>query len=1453
MSDGDADTRDGFQERQDVVNDLAISELAYTTLVRRCVSHAIKARPAAAGDRAWVCVGPRNVGGRILCLAQDPVNASTLYAGSAHGGLWRTHDGGDAWSHLGGADFNGPVGALAVHPQRRDLLLVGTGSVDPSYPSGLGLYRVRLSPHDGAAVFERLAAAPPPEQAPAAAVNGEAARYTRIEVDPDDADQFWTASQTGLWRGVVGAPQGAVVAWTRDFPPAAPPAGTALTSTGPTSGNPGWPPYATDVRVARDPRDATTMAHKGRTMRRYLVLFVAIEAAGVFRGRYDRQSDTVAWDPVLAVPNPALGNPFGRGLLALCRADPSHLYAVFENQTGNGVAENNHATAVYHSADCGDHWAAAATGRIPRAFGYTDDPTNATPANQFTSGQASYSMVLEVHPTSPQVVACGEIDVCLSTDSAQTWTPILQWQNYDRGDYAQHADQHVLWFDLHARRRLWSGNDGGLSLASDVGGVAAAPGYWRKRSHGIVAGQFQDVTTHTNPILAGLGGGGLQDNGSWLSLGGPTWYHISVADGGPLAVHATDPRRYMVTLQNQLGLAFIAAGPPTAMVNPVARDLPAPLSTMHVDLSGVYSGGPFVPALSQSPVTPGQLLVGWRVGGTASALRRVNPPVGNAVGAAFEVALPGPALEPGVEGTATAYGPVVGLAAAAEGWLGTSIGRIFHTAVAPNGAAWTNVPPLPVPGGVRHSITRIALHPTDPALVAVCTLPADRRVQINIVVGGATGPAGPARFRAAFANPGGWGPFGAVSPLPAGAFALAGTGLAVRFLQPAYAATDAYFLRGDGTVGIAQGATGAAGDLSVVSLALVPVTVRISTAGAVTAARFTFQAAGLAPSAAVATGAAVDVGATGLVLHFAGGPFVVGHTWTIAPDGTVTPGGGAVGTVEVLARLHGRVFLSHNRGASWRDISFPRTRPPPGTDADAGALAPGPITSLRFDVDAGRIDLYAGTLAGVYVTRGLPAAAPAAPAPIDAAWRPFNGTPGHELPLTLINDIEAVAGTRRLRVASFGRGIWDCDLGAAVAQPRLLMRQTVIEDGRTYPRPFPPPIADDPRQPVGAVWIDHAHAFDIRVDSAPFDFYDDRVDGVEFDEQLGVDALVPLALQGVYVQVHNWGFADAVDVDVHLLYAPAGVAAPLLLGGAAPALSMPAGLPAPDTLYAPPAFDPSGASPWRRVGPPQRIGRLRPWDPRVIRFDWRPPARLAVAPPNAFVALVALCTAAGDALPAGPLAAGTTLAAFIAQERRAVLRVVPIRAQAGARLHVRDGVDDDARLGGVVFTGRSPDLIVVQAEPANPAAAFGDLLAMRLHDRIRLAVVNHVYLRVHNSGLESADAEVHLWSLPIDALGAPDFAPAAWIRLTPAAAPFHTLNVPAGGTALAHVVLDSPADPAPSSEVKAMALVALIRSVDDTDPLPDVSVITDLDTFWAFFGGLFNSDNAALRVLRVQA
>lgn len=1404
---------DPVEERREGALAWGISELAYTQMQGGAVDHALLPRAAALpAPQPWTCAGPRNIGGRILSVAQDPGNAQILYAGSAHGGLWRSLDAGDTWDHVGGQGLNDPVAALAIHPGKPKSIWAGTGSHRADSVSGTGLYRYTVAADGTIGAPRRLAPAPPPFELPSnmatvPGLRGAALRYTAIELDPENPNAAFVGSQTGLWHCIdpddgtppvwlqlLPAEAAALVAGNAD-PAALPPLASAPLA----SLNDNWPPYVTDLRVAIDPRIGDRIdIGRGRTEARFLIVFVAVNAlgsgqnGGVFRGRFDRSTNQIRWDAAAAngIPAPANTTPqFGRARLALCRSQPNNVYAVFEDSFLGAVppgSPSSPPTTVFLTTDSGDNWA---------------------PAGMFTgdNNQAFYSMVLEVHPDDPNIVVGGTLDLALSTDAAATFTQILDWQFYDRGDHSQHADQHALMFDVADRRKLWSGNDGGLSMARDIA-APVRPGYWRKRSHGIIAGQFQDLyvfpphPTDVGAQLRFLTGGGLQDNGSWLSYGGQTWYHIGWADGCGGAIHPTNPRRIFASQNGTCNYPMIAGGLPPGAGSVIASDVLADIRAVQPRMEvahcgipnffGNNAGGPFVGFVAQDPrpANAGQVIYSWTVrtgppNPTTPLATVFNVPAATPVPANFNlppavvsgIPAPGPPIN-FEQVTAVAYGPrPVAPATRVDGWIGTNAGRLLRTTNAPLGAggaaaAWTALagwPPAPLR---THRPERVLAHPTDRRVVAVAAsqvgaggqLAADT-VTVNVTTPGAIGPAGPARI--------------------------------------------------------------------------------------------TYTIGGVV-SAAINTAPVLELLDSGLVIRFAAAALAAGDSWTIAVDNTTAKGGATATEIEVIARLHGRVLLSYDRGATWRDVSWARARPAAPARSDSDSLPFCPVTSLRWDLGAGGagpLRLFAGTLAGVYVLENLPATPPAAPplppppgplAGFNPVWRPFSGTPASLLPLTLVNDIEMITSTRILRIGTFGRGIWDCDLDGAPRR-QLYIRQTVVENGRLYPRVLPATLRDDPRIPAGRLFMDHAHAFDIRIDTAPFDFFDDVLDGVEFDERAGVDDIVPLQRQAVYVQVHNSGWDMAGNVDVHLLWTNSP-AAPLALG-AAPATLMPAGLPNAATFYNPPAF--AGGGIWAQVAAPRRIDQVRPGEPKVVRFDWTPPESLDL--PGTNVALLALCTSPDDPLPAALPGGVATMAQFIASERRAALRIVPVRTLPSSDLFIRDGVDDDARLGNVAFVGRSPDIIAVQAAPADPDAAFARLIDPRPGDFIKAGVTNHLYVRVHNRGATSTIAEVRLWAVPLDSNQQPNFAIASWISVTTAPpAAGEVAPVPAGGTALVPVTWANPPDPNPADLLKAYGLVATIGSVVGADPAADVPAIGSADEFWAYFGERFGSDNAALRVLR---
>ncbi len=75
----------------------------------------------------WLPVGPRNVNGRIRCLAIHPTNDDVVYAGAADGGVWKTVDRGQSWTPLTDDKDSLSIGSLAIDPTAPDTIYAGTG------------------------------------------------------------------------------------------------------------------------------------------------------------------------------------------------------------------------------------------------------------------------------------------------------------------------------------------------------------------------------------------------------------------------------------------------------------------------------------------------------------------------------------------------------------------------------------------------------------------------------------------------------------------------------------------------------------------------------------------------------------------------------------------------------------------------------------------------------------------------------------------------------------------------------------------------------------------------------------------------------------------------------------------------------------------------------------------------------------------------------------------------------------------------------------------------------------------------------------------------------------------------------------------------------------------------------------------------------------------------------
>jgi len=480
--------------------------VTYEAISARSRDHTRQAT-ADASAQGWMPLGPRNVGGAVRCIAQNPRRPLELIAGSAQSGIWKTIDDGYTWSQIATDTVFGSVASIAYASGDTRIIYAGTGEASYRYPGGVGFFRSK----DGGATFEQLVDASLTDA-------GSALHYARIVVDPADDEQAWIASDRGLWRLN----------------------GTSFTLE--TITGLGANVSVTDVAVALDPTNAN----------QYLIL-AGVFNVGVASGVFNRRSKTTVW----TVVGPGAPAPWAGGVaqVRVAWAGPPNAYAVVGVPVPPPPPTSNATPSVlFRTTTSGASWAS-----VPGAL---------VPENQLPI--TWYVLSLAVNPRNPAHVLVGCVNVSSTTTNGVAWTTALDWTRFDSGDRAQHADQTSIVFDLTRPNAVWVANDGGVSFSADSS--VAAP-VWRKRSFGITAGQLFDITTH--PRFPSIVGGGMQDNGTFVSYGGPTWYRLDGGDGGALAFHPTSPFRFYTSNQQSISRVDVSQIPPAPPAAPGAPPLNA--------------------------------------------------------------------------------------------------------------------------------------------------------------------------------------------------------------------------------------------------------------------------------------------------------------------------------------------------------------------------------------------------------------------------------------------------------------------------------------------------------------------------------------------------------------------------------------------------------------------------------------------------------------------------------------------------------------------------------------------------------------------------------------------------------------------------------------------------------------------------------------------------------------
>ena len=421
----------------------------------------------APGTAQWENVGPTNVGGRITSLVCNPTQPDILWAGAAGGGVWQSTNAGRTWNSLWHRQRVLNVGSLAIHPTDPKILYCGTGEANLSVDSYAGVGIYRTT---NAGKTWRLFAS--------CKRTGIPSRIGVIAIDPIDPNHLRIG---GIGFGRLGPQEAgfggmytsrdAGKTWTRE---------TFISAQN----------YWCHSIVFHPTRPQT--------------IFACVTAQGGRSGIWRTTDGGATWAQLTnGLPAPA---QFNRSTLAIAPSNPDILYV-------QAADHDEGLLGVFRTSDGGNTWRNVAG-------------THFSKEEQMTYGNA-----IVVHPTDPNHVICGGVDLHLTINGGGKWQQVSHWDS-DRGkpNYA-HADHHALLMPAAAPGRVYDGNDGGVDTSVDGGRT------WENRSAGLGATMYYDLDVAPSDPLSF--GGGTQDNGTNVTTTGASNDHFEIlgGDGGWMVYH----------------------------------------------------------------------------------------------------------------------------------------------------------------------------------------------------------------------------------------------------------------------------------------------------------------------------------------------------------------------------------------------------------------------------------------------------------------------------------------------------------------------------------------------------------------------------------------------------------------------------------------------------------------------------------------------------------------------------------------------------------------------------------------------------------------------------------------------------------------------------------------------------------------------------------------------------
>ncbi|MGW5461644.1 glycosyl hydrolase [Streptomyces sp. NPDC003996] len=442
--------------------------------------------------------GSGNVTGRMAAIAAD--DDGYVYAGSAGGGVWRSHSGGGHWQPISDRLPAQSTGALALDGTGRLWLGTGEATTNADAYLGSGVY-VLTHPHHG--TFSTRSR-----------VGGDELESTTIHELRFGGGKVWAATSEGVWSHSTKKLSGH---WRLEYAP-----NPDFLPGGSKADDPGAPYKNIANDIAIDPKDPSKV-----------VLAIGWRSGDDYNGFYTKVGGT--WTRITSGLGDLPADPDNVGNVTFARsADGSRYYAIDQSPEQLNTNPDSGLEGIYVSKS------GSPTGpwtKIADYKGLAADNSALTTAGYMPGVQAWYNQFLAVDPADPQHVYAGLEEVYETKDGGANWSTVGPYWNFtfscwsidpakQTGDCnpTTHSDQHgVAIGRYHGKSFVYVGNDGGV-YKRPVNGSQDASGHatdWTSLNDGTIDTlQYYSVGIGKDLDHGGLSvTGGLQDNGQSVLRG----------------------------------------------------------------------------------------------------------------------------------------------------------------------------------------------------------------------------------------------------------------------------------------------------------------------------------------------------------------------------------------------------------------------------------------------------------------------------------------------------------------------------------------------------------------------------------------------------------------------------------------------------------------------------------------------------------------------------------------------------------------------------------------------------------------------------------------------------------------------------------------------------------------------------------------------------------------------